>query len=148
VHKAILGARSQFFEKAFTTEMSEKETGVINIKGFSKETISAILEYIYTGNCPNLQAMAATIFPAADQFMLSELKTLCLLHISENLSVKNVVETLKMADLHSENELRRKCLQLISNHRANIQFDQIKDLNHSNPDLFLEIISRTAGFKQ
>jgi len=118
--------------------MSEKETGVIKIEGFTKETISAILEYIYTGKCPNLSEFSASIFYAADQFILSELKHMCAMKMAEKLSFDNVVETLKLADLYSEEELKSKCLEMISCQRKKFEMDNFTGLNS---DLLDEINS-------
>jgi len=124
--------------------MLEKKTGIINIQGHSKETISAILDYIYTGKCPKLPELAASILPAAEEFLLSELKIMCMMELSRNLSLKNVFEVLKLADLFSE-PLKKQCLDLITKNSKIIILDQFRGLNQTHPELFLEIFSKVSA---
>jgi len=128
--------------------MSEKETGRMKIEGFTKETISAILEYIYTGKCQNLSDLAESILPAADQFMLPELKCMCAVEISAKLSPENVVDFLKLADLYSLVDLKFKCSQMISSQPRKIARDNLRGLAISNVDLFLEVFARNLGLEE
>ena len=42
-HKLILGARSDYFRRMFSTEMKENQTGVINIVDFDPEVFEKLI---------------------------------------------------------------------------------------------------------
>lgn len=52
VHKNILGFQSSYFAKMFETEMKEKKTGRLEIKGFCEDSVEEMLAFLYTGKCP------------------------------------------------------------------------------------------------
>merc|ERR1719228_1311119 len=49
-HKAVLAARSEYFEKMLSTKMKEGLSGKIEVKDMEMSVCQTILEYIYSGN--------------------------------------------------------------------------------------------------
>lgn len=124
-HRALLMARSKFFRKALTHDMSETQKNVIELKHVSnevsKETLHALLRFIYTGDTPCLAPSVAwgilELLGAeqADYFELSDCATLrsaCQQAILENLELEDISEALQHA--HRLGECATTLRQLIT----------------------------------
>uniref|UniRef100_T1ITG0 BTB domain-containing protein n=1 Tax=Strigamia maritima TaxID=126957 RepID=T1ITG0_STRMM len=53
-HKCVLVAACPYFEKMFSIDMVEKNTGCVQFKNISKEVIELIIKYLYTAQIPSL----------------------------------------------------------------------------------------------
>jgi len=145
VHRAILAARSPVFEKMFTTDMSEKEKGIVYITAISGDTMAALLGYIYTGTCHSLSKMAEALLAAADIYMLPELKTLSVLELIRTLTLNNVTDRLILSDLYSELDLKNNCLDfIIKRSKKMVNLQKFKRMSVSHPDLFYEVFVRLS----
>ena len=51
VHKMLLSAGSEMFERMFLSEMSECHTGIVTITDFCPAVVKEMLRFIYTGQC-------------------------------------------------------------------------------------------------
>jgi len=140
-HMNILSARSPAFEGMFSNKMVEHETGIVNVAGISKEVFNAILEYMYTGTCPNLSIWAAAILPAADRYLLTDLKDICEEElIKQGLTYRNIFDRLKLADLHSLTNLRSKCLHFfVLELEELLKFKEFRELTATHPNINIEI---------
>ena len=106
-HKAILAARSQVFQAMFSHDMEEKKNCRVEVKDVEPEVMAELLRFIYTGKtAANLESMAADLLAAADKYALERLKVMCEEALCNGLTVENVCDVLKIADLHSAEQLK------------------------------------------
>lgn len=142
-HKAILSAQSPVFAAMFKHKMKENGQNKVIITDISYETMKNILHFIYTGNVPNLDKMADSLFSAADKYDLGQLKLLCENELRSNLSVENAVNTLLLADTHNSNCLKSEIICFINDNIATVKnTDGWKDIlkaPHVLMDLYLDI---------
>ncbi|VDN05920.1 unnamed protein product [Thelazia callipaeda] len=117
-HKAILSARSPFFQAMFRDENNQENTkGEVNLEDITPETMESVLEYIYRDTCSELQKRALEILAAADRFCLDSLKNLCQEALAKDLSPNNICERLRVADLYSASFLKAKVVNFLNKHR-------------------------------
>uniref|UniRef100_A0A915PR54 BTB domain-containing protein n=1 Tax=Setaria digitata TaxID=48799 RepID=A0A915PR54_9BILA len=117
-HKAILSARSPFFQAMFRDQTNQESLrGEVNLEDITPETMACILEYIYKDNCSESSKRTLEILAAADRFCLDRLKSLCQEALAKDLSPNNFCERLRAADLYNAPILKWKILNLLQKHR-------------------------------
>ncbi|VDK74082.1 unnamed protein product [Litomosoides sigmodontis] len=117
-HKAILSARSPFFQAMFRDQNNQESvSGEVTLKDITPETMACVLEYIYKDNCSELSKRTLEILAAADRFCLDRLKNLCQEALVKDLSSSNFCERLRAADMYNASILKWKILNLLQKHR-------------------------------
>ena len=112
-HKFVLMANSSVFIAMFTGPMAEKG-GVIQIEDCEvKEEFLQFLKYLYTENCDLTWENVISVLYFAKKYLVSPLIELCVEFMSNHIGKKDVLWVLQEAIKFAENELKRKCLQLI-----------------------------------
>ncbi|XP_076858786.1 kelch-like protein 23 [Brachyhypopomus gauderio] len=110
-HKAVLSARSSYFKVMFTLDMRERSHGVINLSGVDAETLSALMDYVYSSKVSITQANVQSLLEAADLLQFSSLKKACEEFLVRFLDVDNCLGMHSFAELHVcvllEREARR-----------------------------------------
>ncbi|VDK77028.1 unnamed protein product [Anisakis simplex] len=120
-HKAILSARSPFFQAMFRNQTNQENVaGEVALEYVTPEAVSAILEYIYKDYCSELANQPADIMAAADRFCLDRLKLQCQEVLARDMTAGNVCERLRLADLYDAPKLRRKALCVIQRNRQTV----------------------------
>ncbi|EFO25382.1 BTB/POZ domain-containing protein [Loa loa] len=117
-HKAILSARSPFFQAMFRDQSNQESlSGEVNLEDVTPETMACVLEYIYKDNCSESSKRTLEILAAADRFCLDRLKSLCQEALIRDLSPNNFCERLRAADMYNASVLKWKILNLLQKHR-------------------------------
>ncbi|CAG9571618.1 unnamed protein product [Danaus chrysippus] len=119
VHKAILAARSEVLKANFQHNTLECQTNILE-SPFESATLSAVINFIYSGKIVKIDEIPDSLLVAANYYQLKELKNLCEEALHSKLTVDNVIETLKLADLYSAEILKQKCLEFIKNGQAKL----------------------------
>ncbi|XP_032752881.1 TD and POZ domain-containing protein 2-like [Rattus rattus] len=121
-HKAILAARSPVFRAMFEHEMLESLINCIEIHDIHLQVFKELMGFLYTGKAPHLHShsMATGLLAAADKYDLQGLKIMCEDALCRNLSVKNSVPTLILADLHNTEHLKTKPMDFIILHASEV----------------------------
>ncbi|XP_043287880.1 BTB and MATH domain-containing protein 40-like [Venturia canescens] len=113
-HKSILAVQSKVFEAMFSNEMSEKDTGRVEVLDIRAEVFEAFLKYLYTRKI-DLKKNVTEFLVVADKYEVCELKDLCEKYMLKNLSEQNVVEYLLIADKLCCTALKEKSLTMLQN---------------------------------
>ena len=102
-HKLILAARSEVFAAMFKHPTKENLTNQIKIEDIEPNVFHEMLRFIYTGRVPlkMLETMAASLFIAADKYLLDELKIKCENYFTHQMSPENCVVLLLTGDLQN-----------------------------------------------
>uniref|UniRef100_A0AAQ5YCA8 BTB domain-containing protein n=1 Tax=Amphiprion ocellaris TaxID=80972 RepID=A0AAQ5YCA8_AMPOC len=84
----------------------------------SSEILHVILEYIYTDESPTIKEslnveFVCNVLVVADQLLITRLKEMCEVVITENLTLKNAAELLEFATMYNAEQLKLSCLQFI-----------------------------------
>jgi hypothetical protein len=120
-HKAILCARSSYFRAMLTAGMREATDGVIQIRDLSRETLMAILRYIYAAEYyyPSLFAHLCPPRPVSYQRRDSLFCVGCASnHLRPELNEETVVQLLMAAHLYGLLSLQERLEAFIEQVRA------------------------------
>ncbi|XP_037465229.1 BTB/POZ and MATH domain-containing protein 2-like [Triticum dicoccoides] len=143
-HRCVLAARSKVFMAQLFGPMKEgtSTSGVIHIKDMGANVFRALLRFIYTDSCPEIdndymeeeQEMSQgleegqedetikddmwlqrlqDLFVAADRYDLQRLKCICEMQLSDNIGASSVMSTLALAEQHHCQGLKEACLKFI-----------------------------------
>lgn len=122
-HKIILQARSPVFKALLTGPMREGHENVVVIHDVRAPVFSALLHFAYSDELPpELQGsglevtMAQHLLAAADRFQLIRLRCICERRLCETVEVDTVATTLALAEQNNAWELKRVCLEFVSQH--------------------------------
>ena len=113
-HRVILAARSKVFSAMFEHDLKENEQGEVTIKDLDAETVKDMLNYIYSGKAKNIKVNARSLLAAAEKYDLQELKNMCEKCLSEDITVGNCINLLKLAELYRANDLKKQLLQFVA----------------------------------
>jgi len=120
--------------------MVESAENTINIMDFDARVVTGMLDYIYTGETKDLNAIAGDLLQIAEKYDLEGLKELGGHALSENLTVENSVQVLVLADLHNAGNLKANVLDFIKRNVEEVKKTQaFQEVVHSNKALILEI---------
>ena len=129
-HKVILAARSPVFASMFEHNMQERSSSKVNLTDVEPATVKEMLIYMYSDRVPKIGEVAGDLLYVADKYQLENLKKICEEHLSSNLRVDNAARIIQLAYLYNAPQLKRLCLQFISDHgsevRATQEWDEVK----------------------
>ena len=144
VHRAVLAARSPYFQTMFNSDFLEKNSSVIVLdpKGeiFStRESIDLLIQFLYTGNFSNTPGINSVIqiFRASSLWILENLQQICEYFLAANLSLENCEEILEEGKKFNSDLLVKTCLRFIfSNQDLAENFpkivEELSNLKYSN----------------
>ncbi|NXK20255.1 LZTR1 regulator, partial [Arenaria interpres] len=116
-HKAILAARSSYFEAMFRSFMPEDGQVNISIGEMvpSKQAFESMLRYIYYGevNMPPEDSLYLFAAPYYYGFSNNRLQAYCKQNLEMNVTVENVLQILEAADKTQALDMKRHCLHII-----------------------------------
>ncbi|XP_055840550.1 protein roadkill-like [Episyrphus balteatus] len=125
----------------FEHEMEEQQSSRVVITDVDHEVLQEMLQYIYTGQSPNIEKMANHLFVAADKYALEQLKLLSEEALFLGLSIETVAETLVLADMHSAHQLKVKTIEFFKSHANEVlKTSEWKNLAKTNPTLLVEAL--------
>ncbi|GBM94448.1 Protein roadkill [Araneus ventricosus] len=133
-HKTILGARSPVFKAMFSSDMREKISDCVDIEDLNDDTVLRLLRYIYSADVEELAWGSATqLYEAADKYEVLSLKDICSSCLRNNLCPGNACETLALADLHQDEDLKGFVQDFILRHGKDVinseEWEQLMETN-------------------
>ncbi|XP_060907178.1 inhibitor of Bruton tyrosine kinase [Labrus mixtus] len=117
-HKSVLCARLEYFNSMLGNPWIEATSCSALEMPTSAEILHVILEYIYTDESPSIKEsvnveFVCNVLVVADQMLITRLKEMCEVVITENLTLKNAAELLEFAAMYNAEQLKLSCLQFI-----------------------------------
>ncbi|XP_061572215.1 inhibitor of Bruton tyrosine kinase [Cololabis saira] len=117
-HKSILCARLEYFNSMLGNPWIEATSCSALEMPTTSEILQVILKYIYTDESPTIKEslhveFVCNVLVVADQLLITRLKEMCEVVITENLTLKNAAELLEFASMYSAEQLKLSCLQFI-----------------------------------
>ncbi|KAI1715968.1 BTB/POZ domain-containing protein [Ditylenchus destructor] len=108
-HKCILAQWSEVFRNMFSLPMEEADSGIVEISDFSADSISAMLEYMYTGSVNNdvMETLGLELLALADKYAVIPLKEMCEDYLASTLTTTNVLQRTTLADRNSAAKLKK-----------------------------------------
>lgn len=112
-YKGILSARSAVFAAMFEHPMQESEENSVTISDIEPEVFEELLRYIYTDELTCLETMAPRLYQVADKYAIATLKCVCRNYILKQISYETVADTLVLADMHGDQEMKKHAFRFI-----------------------------------
>ncbi|KAM6935398.1 inhibitor of Bruton tyrosine kinase isoform 1-T1 [Lycodopsis pacificus] len=117
-HKSVLCARLEYFNSMLGNPWIEATSCSALEMPISSEILQVILEYIYTDESHTIKEslnveFVCNVLVVADQLLITRLKEMCEVAITENLTLKNGAELLEFASMYNAEQLKLSCLQFI-----------------------------------
>ncbi|KAJ5076193.1 pep-cterm sorting domain-containing protein [Anaeramoeba ignava] len=138
-HKSILSSRSQYFNSLFRSKMKEFHEGKIILQDVSKNTLSSILQYFYSGKLELTINNAINILIFSVKYLIEELIQSTSNFIIQNCGIETVVDILKISESLDLNDLSISCYNFINSHF--IEFSKSSYFYQLEENQILKIIS-------
>lgn len=106
---SILSDNSVVFARMFANDMTEKSSGIVNVKDFSGAAMREFLRFICLGEIEQLEDIALELYEVAKVYQVDNLKKLCLKSLESQITKENITRSLEFADLHGESQLFDSC---------------------------------------
>ncbi|CAD6231432.1 GSCOCG00001404001-RA-CDS [Cotesia congregata] len=146
-HRSILMARSPVFSTMFSLEMKERKEDRVSITDIDPEIFKSLLEFIYTDDVSNLEAIAEDLLEVADRYMVDSLKARCAETLCQSLTVDNAVKLLMLAERYNVKEMLDLVSEFIlTNAKSVIETPDYSVMEKSNPSLGLVLLKKFAHF--
>ncbi|XP_054165034.1 TD and POZ domain-containing protein 3-like [Oppia nitens] len=115
VSKFVLSSQSEVFQKMFTTDCLEKTTNEVVIDDIDSDVFEIFLQYLYTGECDQLDKWYKKLLIVANKYLVASLKTICLNRYYMKINGENAIETLKLfEDFGADKDLMAKIHDFIA----------------------------------
>ncbi|XP_042299437.1 inhibitor of Bruton tyrosine kinase-like isoform X1 [Sceloporus undulatus] len=117
-HKCVLCARLDYFHSMLSNSWIEASRCASLEMPFSSDILQVILDYIYTDEAAAIKEsqnveFICNVLVVADQLLMSRLKEICEVAITEKLTLKNAAEILEFSAMYNAEQLKQSCLQFI-----------------------------------
>ncbi|XP_007953652.1 leucine-zipper-like transcriptional regulator 1 [Orycteropus afer afer] len=146
-HKAILAARSSYFEAMFRSFMPEDGQVNISIGEMvpSRQAFESMLRYIYYGdvNMPPEDSLYLFAAPYYYGFYNNRLQAYCKQNLEMNVTVQNVLQILEAADKTQALDMKRHCLHIIVHQFTKVS--KLPTLRMLSQQLLIDIIDSLAS---
>jgi hypothetical protein len=146
-HKAVLAARSSYFEAMFRSFSPPDNKVPIAIGEMipSKQSFESLLKYIYYGNVEMSPEDSLYLFSAPFFYIFSNnrLQVFCKYNLERNVTVENVVQILEVAHQSHFKDMKKYTSSVIVKHFHEVA--QLPSIQHLSKELLLDIIQSLAS---
>uniref|UniRef100_A0A8C7EZ16 Inhibitor of Bruton tyrosine kinase n=1 Tax=Oncorhynchus kisutch TaxID=8019 RepID=A0A8C7EZ16_ONCKI len=141
-HKCVLCARLEYFHSMLGNPWIEATSCSALEMPTSSEILQVILEYVYTDESPTIKEslnveFVCNVLVVADQLLITRLKEMCEVAITENLTLKNAAELLQFSAMYNAEQLKLSCIQFIVHNMAALL--ESKALDILSDDVLVEL---------
>lgn len=149
-HKAILAARSSYFEGMLRSFCPPDNRVAVSIGEMvpSRQSFDSLLRYIYHGEVSMPPEDSLYLFSAPHFYIFSNnrLQVFCKTNLERNVTVENVLQILEAADRSQASDMKKYALNLIVRYFSKVaQQPRIRALSK---DLLLDVIFAVADESQ
>lgn len=129
VHRAVLAAASQVFERAFSGVMKEARSALLEVRESAPAAVEAMLRFVYTGALPEgVAGVCAPLLELAVQYELRELCEEVATEVLKGVRPENVRERAAMLKRHGEHP------------RVKVAWAQMLDLLQQDRELLAHVV--------
>lgn len=145
-HKAILGARSSYFEAMFRSFTPQDNLVKISIGEMvpSRQAFDSLMRYIYHGDIvmPPEDSLYLFAAPYFYGFTNNRLQAFCKHNLEMNVSYQNVIQILEAADKIQATDMKKHALSIIVQHFSKTA--RLPSLRRLSRELLLDVIDALA----
>ncbi|XP_017908403.1 PREDICTED: inhibitor of Bruton tyrosine kinase isoform X1 [Capra hircus] len=117
-HKCVLCARLEYFHSMLSSSWIEASSCAALEMPIHSDILKVILDYLYTDEAVVIKEsqnvdFVCSVLVVADQLLISRLKEICEVALTEKLTLKNAAMLLEFAAMYNAEQLKLSCLQFI-----------------------------------
>ncbi|XP_045861265.1 inhibitor of Bruton tyrosine kinase isoform X3 [Meles meles] len=117
-HKCVLCARLEYFHSMLSSSWIEASTCTALEMPIHSDILKVILDYLYTDEAVVIKDsqnvdFVCSVLVVADQLLITRLKGMCEVALTEKLTLKNAAMILEFAAMYNAEQLKLSCLQFI-----------------------------------
>uniref|UniRef100_K9J0I4 Inhibitor of Bruton tyrosine kinase n=1 Tax=Desmodus rotundus TaxID=9430 RepID=K9J0I4_DESRO len=117
-HKCVLCARLEYFHSMLSSSWIEASSCAALEMPIHSDILEVILDYLYTDEAVVIKEsqnvdFICSVLVVADQLLITRLKEICEVALTENLTLKNAAMLLEFAAMYNAEQLKLSCLQFI-----------------------------------
>uniref|UniRef100_A0A8C9JIX4 Inhibitor of Bruton tyrosine kinase n=1 Tax=Panthera tigris altaica TaxID=74533 RepID=A0A8C9JIX4_PANTA len=117
-HKCVLCARLEYFHSMLSSSWIEASTCTALEMPIHSDILKVILDYLYTDEAMVIKEsqnvdFICSVLVVADQLLITRLKGICEVALTEKLTLKNAAMLLEFAAMYNAEQLKLSCLQFI-----------------------------------
>ncbi|XP_022359722.1 inhibitor of Bruton tyrosine kinase isoform X3 [Enhydra lutris kenyoni] len=117
-HKCVLCARLEYFHSMLSSSWIEASTCTALEMPIHSDILKVILDYLYTDEAVVIKEsqnvdFVCSVLVVADQLLITRLKGMCEVALTEKLTLKNAAMILEFAAMYNAEQLKLSCLQFI-----------------------------------
>ena len=143
VHRNILAMRSSVFSAMFEHDMSEKNSGVVDIVDLDPNILEQFLLYLYSGKIEEMcMDTAFELYKTAEKYAVHSLKQLCVSYILDKMEIDNVCKILLFADQYGDANLLDNAITFAADVLDSIQFTEWKDFAFKFPTVAVKVYAK------
>lgn len=150
-HKAILSARSDFFEAMFRPGgMSESSRSEVEMPEHDKDSFRRMLEFIYGGDVEDLDQCSSSelisLLELSSAYLLEDLGKLCEHAAAKIVNMENIGKMMVFCSRYKfESQLRTACTRFVAEHGRQLRSDpNFRKEIEQFPELGLLILDATT----
>ena len=137
-HKVILAGNSPVLHAMVRSGMMEASSNQANIDTIQPAVMQLLLDYMYKGEVVIPHEHLKQTIEAAEYLQLLELKEICLGDAAPAVNPSNVVSWSKLADILDIEELKSKCVEIMSSSLAEVsRFTEFQELSFAEVNSFM-----------
>jgi len=137
-HKSVLSAVSSYFDKMFSSGMSESHQKEIVITDLKAKAFEAFLEYAYCNEIKFDEEIAKELIVYGDKILFSNLKIECEKILARSINLENAIAIYEVSELAQAENLKGIALKFI---KSNIkEITKEKGLDNISKSLLVELI--------
>ena len=143
-HKVILAGNSPVLHAMVRSGMTEASSNQADIDTIPPAVMQLVLDYIYKGEVVIPHEHLQQTIQAADYLQLLEFKEICLNDVAAALKPANIVSWSKLADRLDIEELKSKCVEVMSSSLAEVsRFAEFQELSFAEVNSFITSAQET-----
>lgn len=117
-HKCVLCARLEYFHSMLSSSWIEASSCAALEMPIHSDILKVILDYLYTDEAVVVKEsqnvdFICRVLVVADQLLITRLKEICEVALTEKLTLKNAATLLEFAAMYNAEQLKLSCLQFI-----------------------------------
>uniref|UniRef100_A0A8C9HJ41 Inhibitor of Bruton tyrosine kinase n=1 Tax=Piliocolobus tephrosceles TaxID=591936 RepID=A0A8C9HJ41_9PRIM len=117
-HKCVLCARLEYFHSMLSSSWIEASSCAALEMPIHSDILKVILDYLYTDEAVVIKEsqnvdFICSVLVVADQLLITRLKEICEVALTEKLTLKNAAMLLEFAAMYNAKQLKLSCLQFI-----------------------------------
>lgn len=144
-HRALLSARSSYFQVMFTADMRERSNSVVKLRGVDGGVLGALVNYVYTARVSITETNVQSLLEAADLLQFAAVKRACEEFLIRLLDVDNCLGMHAFAQLHLCPGLEREARRvMLSRFPELIQQEEFVELDYERMKSALTAQSQTV----